>query len=73
MHKRQHPDSRLRQERLRRGLTQERLGLALGGYTSHAVSRWEWGNRVPGTDARCGLERLFGLPWTELKAPADKD
>lgn len=69
MKRRQHPDSRLRQERIERGLTQKHLALALG-CSPNAVSRWEWDNREPRRAVRTRLEKLFGLTWAELRAQA---
>jgi transcriptional regulator with XRE-family HTH domain len=69
MERRIYPDSRLRQERIRRGLTQKHLALALG-CSSNAVSRWEWDNREPRRAVRARLEKLFGLTWAALRAEA---
>jgi transcriptional regulator with XRE-family HTH domain len=62
--------TRLRQERQARGLTQELLGAALGGYTGSEVCRWETRSRAPRPAVRKRLETLLGLSWSELCAPA---
>jgi transcriptional regulator with XRE-family HTH domain len=62
--------TQLRMERVRRDLSQGQLGQALGGYSQWAVSRWENRNRTPTLDAQRSLERLLGLPWSELRKDA---
>jgi len=52
---------RLRQERLRRHLSQEALAEALGA-SPKSISRWEHDQVVPQAYARLQLCRFFGLP-----------
>src|SRR5260370_39432486 len=58
---------RLRQERLRRHLSQEALAEALGT-SPKSVSRWEQEQVIPQAYARLQLCRFFGLPPEDLFA-----
>lgn len=62
-----HFGARLRQERLRRHLTQEELAEVLGT-SPKSIGRWEQGRVLPHASARLQLSRFLGLPFEELFA-----
>ncbi|HEU5375832.1 MAG TPA: tetratricopeptide repeat protein [Ktedonobacteraceae bacterium] len=66
-----HFGERLRQERLRRHLTQEELAEVLGT-SPKSVGRWEQGRVLPHASARLQMSRILGLPFEELFAEQDE-
>ncbi|HLZ58248.1 MAG TPA: helix-turn-helix domain-containing protein [Ktedonosporobacter sp.] len=65
-----HFGERLRQERLRRHLSQEALAEALG-VSAKSISRWEQEQAVPQASVRLHLSRFFGLPPQDLFGDAE--
>ncbi|HLJ32132.1 MAG TPA: tetratricopeptide repeat protein [Ktedonobacteraceae bacterium] len=65
------PNQRLRDERLRRGWSQQEVA-DLIGTTANNVSRWELGTTSPDPFFRAKLCDLFGLPAAELGLPPTK-
>lgn len=51
---------RLRELRLKRGLTQEALAKRLG-FVKSTISQWESGNRVPSEDVLRQIAEIFGV------------
>lgn len=66
------PNQRLRDERRRRGWSQQEVADQLGT-TANNVSRWELGTTYPDPFFRAKLCDLFGLPATQLGLPSMKE
>lgn len=62
---------RIRDARLKRGMTQEALALSLR-VGSIAVSRWERGVQKPRPEHLRKLARILAVPVAELAAPDDQ-
>lgn len=61
----------LKQERLRQGWTQEHVA-DRGGITPEAIGMIENGKRNPSYPVLVKLEALFGMPHSQLFAPAEE-